>query len=529
MTKTGTIKGGLKIQKGSKWWYGRYKIDGKTKQPNLKVEVKGVPPKTGEEHGDVVYEKAKAQAQVVLDNLIAELNANKNAVDSAQEVHRAVTGRKLTIHTLDDMESIWDKIPRRKKQTEDQRNNNVLHLSRFREWCKKNHPQIDKLDHVTYDMAFDFMNSEYISSLANSTWNKHLDTLQTVFSRAGAEAFTDFVKKKRDTIHRIPFSPEELADVLNACMSDKIIYQLAVTASCTAMRKGDCCKLRWEDVNLDEGFIKVTTSKTGKKVDIPLMPILFNLISEQVGNGSQFVFPRLAGQYMGNHQQLTRTFKSILTTIGFDDGRPQKELGFEVSDYCERDLRAKTEQFLLTVPTEGKRTNVRNSLDAYLQCKSMRKAAEVAGISKATLSLYLNEIEGFTGIAFIEGKLRKKAQVAVVPSRGVSTIEREQGVFKASVRDFHAFRTTWITIALLKGMPVDLVKLVTGHATTDVVMENYFNPHRAELKKAMTNALPNMLSDGKTKRMTKEEILKLIQTQTADNWEQVRDTILANA
>jgi len=47
-----------------------------------------------------------------------------------------------------------------------------------------------------------------------------------------------------------------------------------VTGMCTAMRRGDCCLLKWKDVDSKEGFITVKTTKTGETVDSPMFPML---------------------------------------------------------------------------------------------------------------------------------------------------------------------------------------------------------------------------------------------------------------
>jgi integrase len=52
------------------------------------------------------------------------------------------------------------------------------------------------------------------------------------------------------------------------------------------------------------------------------------------------------------------------------------------------------------------------------------------------------------------------------------------GLRQASVRDFHSFRVTWITLALSAGVPLELVRKVTGHAAVAIVLKHYFQPGR---------------------------------------------------
>ena len=67
------------------------------------------------------------------------------------------------------------------------------------------------------------------------------------------------------------------------------------------------------------------------------------------------------------------------------------------------------------------------------------------------------------------------------------------GLCMANVRGFHSFRVTWITIALAAGVPMELVRRVTGHKAADVVLKNYFKPGRAEFAKTIEGAMPALM------------------------------------
>ena len=68
------------------------------------------------------------------------------------------------------------------------------------------------------------------------------------------------------------------------------------------------------------------------------------------------------------------------------------------------------------------------------------------GVSKSTVSLHLNEIERRTGLQVIP---RNPAPPPPGRHRGDVSAGRQMGVKRASIRDFHSFRVTWITLALL--------------------------------------------------------------------------------
>jgi hypothetical protein len=76
------------------------------------------------------------------------------------------------------------------------------------------------------------------------------------------------------------------------------------------------------------------------------------------------------------------------------------------------------------------------------------------------------------------------AAAAVVPaSRGAFHQERTTGLRRASVRDFHSFRVTWVTLALTAGVPMELVQRVTGHRTAQIVQKHYFQPRAEDFRK----------------------------------------------
>ncbi len=95
------------------------------------------------------------------------------------------------------------------------------------------------------------------------------------FERAGHEAgviqnpFSGCDTKVKKTIHRQPFTQEELTNILEHC--DAISRPITLIAMCTAMRRGDCCRLKWESVDMDSGFIMVKTSKTGETAEHHLL------------------------------------------------------------------------------------------------------------------------------------------------------------------------------------------------------------------------------------------------------------------
>ncbi len=68
-------------------------------------------------------------------------------------------------------------------------------------------------------------------------------------------------------MNREPFTVEELKAIIDACADDDFTRPLIVTGMCTAMRRGDCCLLKWKDVDHKEGFITVNGIRHGESAD----------------------------------------------------------------------------------------------------------------------------------------------------------------------------------------------------------------------------------------------------------------------
>ncbi len=130
--------------------------------------------------------------------------------------------------------------------------------------------------------------------------------------------------------------------------------------------------------------------------------------------------------------------------------------------------------------------------------QSLDEAIASTGCSRGTGSNHLNEQERETGCTIRRGKRR------ALKADGLQT-ERQNAKRRASVRDFHSFRVTWITLALAAGIPLELVQRVTGHRTAAVVLKPSFRPGREDFRQVLFKAMPKMLADGGQK-LPKEEM-----------------------
>ena len=109
-------------------------------------------------------------------------------------------------------------------------------------------------------------------------------------------------------------------------------------------------------------------------------------------------------------------------------------------------------------------------------------------------------------------------------------VMRRGGVRKASVRDFHSFRVTWVTLALTAGVPLELVQKVTGHKTTDIVLKHYFQPGREDFRQALQSVMPKLLTEGEEQKLEKQKAeMGNLKPETgnlkSEEWQAVREEL----
>jgi len=326
------------------------------------------------------------------------------------------------------------------------------------------------------------------------------------------------VTKATETINREPFTVEEMKAILEACADDDFIRPVIVTGMCTAMRRGDCCLLKWADVDHKEGFITVKTAKTGETVDIPMFPMLRDELAKARSKAgkSKFCFPEAAEMYRNNPDGITWRVKQVLARAlaqaAVDEGRLLPAVSPD-------ETRSRGLAYIDSLGDTPKAARMREIFTAYMDGQRINEVMAPKGASRGSVSGHLNEIERAIGCAVVRGK-------RVAPKTDALQAEREKGQRKASVRDFHSFRVTWITLALAAGIPIELVQRVTGHRTVLVVMKHYFRPGREDFRAAILKAMPKMLADGGGQRSVREEIQRVLEGMTAGTWRKDRARLL---
>jgi len=446
---------GLEIHRGrSKWWYGRAEVNGRKLNKNLGVEVKGVVPASLSQQGDLEFERSRAKALAALEKFQLDLKKRSTAEELVQTLHEIRTGSRVTDIALNEIGSRWKTLPRRRPLSDSYLAQAESWINRFVEFVKKTNPAIRDMAQVQSPLACSFFKMHEERGVTAKTYNNTLIFLRAVFHALRKEGglaenpFDDIPTRDGETIFRKPFTAEELAIIVEKAKGDPFIYPLIVTGMCTAMRRGDCCTLLRKSVDLKAGFATVKTSKTGEYVQIPIFPLLREVLEKALADPSprppHYVFPSLEAHYRVNPDHLTDRVRRVMRAAGFFD------------------------------PADAKTDEEKNA------------------------------------------------------SRGPIHQARETGLRRASIRDFHSFRVTWVTLALTAGVPLEIVKKVTGHRTTEIVMKHYFQPGREDFRRTLAQKLPALLSGAaESKPIEGDELMAKLRAMNPGNWAALRDELLA--
>jgi integrase len=287
------------------------------------------------------------------------------------------------------------------------------------------------------------------SRIAGKTFNDKVILLRGVFASLSEQAatsknpFNDIRRRPTETINKRPFEVADLEAIIAGAEEDKFIGPIVICALSTALRRGDCCLLKWGAVNLPAKHIALQPLKSKHRnhvrtVHIPIFPLFEKVLRAQekmvIKTGKDdYVFPEQATMYRATPDGITWRIQKFLQGVGFSGNDD----------------------------TEDSQKGI----------------------------------------------------------RGGVRVGRKGAQRKVSVRGAHSFRATWVTLALMAGVPMDVVRRVTGHATVEIVLDHYFSPGAASLRQELEKKLPAILrgEEGKKPVVDETKLLVSISDQTIRN------------
>jgi len=514
---------GLELRKGRDgkllpYWYGRYTDEnGKTHVVSLGVPLAGVPPLSLRDAGDTRFEASRAKAEAKLTASQTESRAKGQAAHLTERLIEAKTGRKVEYVRLADLPAKWRGLGRETQPTET-----------WLAWCDTVFNRFaeavpcEYLHEVTPEQA-----AAYVEGLREAftrrTANGTASLLKSAFARllplGTQNPFDGGIAHKGSldgdgTIHRRPLTAGELQRLFDTARPDPLLYPLAVCAACTGMRIGDVCLLKWTSVDLRAGVVAVRTSKTGANVEIPIFKPLREVLETALADKGEnpYVWPDAARMYKTNRYGITYRGKALFarTLAAPPENAPEGPARASERPNLAETLPQASEAVTGAGFSDAKRDRILDTLARVSRGDSYRKVEAETGRCRGQTSDDLKEAERVSGLRLRCG-LTGARGTAKASGRDIKTLigatrqKRWEGDTRpqnekrlsASVLGWHTLRGTWATLALSAGIPVETVKLVTGHGTANTVLKFYYNPQREHLRAVLGDKWPDVLTGAK--------------------------------
>jgi integrase len=211
---------------------------------------------------------------------------------------------------------------------------------RFAAWIADTHPELVALREVTDATAREYAAHLFSGGLSEASFNKHVRLLALVFrvlAEQGRITENPWRNPKRSgdgkgitrqehTAHsRRELTTEELTAILATAPAD--IELLLWIGAATGLRLGDCCTLRWQDVDLAAGVIRRVPNKTARRHPAPVTIGIPQKVHDRLSmippkNRTGHVMPRLAARYESNPSMIVNAVKAHIWRCGIDVHAP---------------------------------------------------------------------------------------------------------------------------------------------------------------------------------------------------------------
>ena len=208
----------------------------------------------------------------------------------------------------------------------------------FCKWLKTQPENPIYLRDVTPELAERF--AAYLSNSGRSatTFNKYITFLHLLFEtleKPGRIITNPFIKKvitrkklnKSNTNSRRELSIEELKNILNSAQGDMAL--LMALGTFTGLRLGDCCTLKWNEIDLINRVIKRVPNKTAGRKNKPVLigipgPLYERLAGIAPKKRCGFLLPEFANKYRtaSGRNIITNTIQDFFKGIGIETQRP---------------------------------------------------------------------------------------------------------------------------------------------------------------------------------------------------------------
>ena len=488
------------------FFYGRYYTLNKAKVINTGVRWQGTPPCSMKEPGDEAFEQSRRKAEAVLHRRRADAK-EQTARDNRPPIHWTVPSPSASKRDapLAQMLTAAD--------------NNLYRRACSPRWEKWKRSVL--ADFLSWTAGRDITTVRQINRANTEAYILHLHapdakgrtrtaktirTMKTVLSLAIAPHLPEGCENPFKLIHidtrdgdrvfnRVPLDAKDIERLLAAAQDDPTAYDLIVTGISTGLRRGDVCRLRWSNVNLRQGTLSLLTSKTRANLYLPILPKLRDVLERRLHArqpGEVFVFPEAEKQLRQSPGGVTWRIKKIFT-LAFAPPDNTTQLKKMSRDKLRASLSDVIRAINAADMPAARRRHIITLLHTYAENRPILQTRKDLGISRSTQTNLLKEAERLSGIRFLPASL-KGIRGITASIKEITQTRRDIGVRAASKYDFHALRTSFVTLAINGGISIDKLRALTGHKTVDIVLKHYFKPKGTDVANDLEKAMPGILT-----------------------------------
>ncbi len=224
--------------------------------------------------------------------------------------------------------------PRYESSPEAARLSPKLRMNRYRAWRSFSawmhtaHPDVQSARAVARHMVESYM-AFFGERRSAMTFNLCLCHLRGIFrvlldASAGEANPLDFIAPRFSDSHpRRELSADEVRRIVSSADCEGGEWpRLIAIAVYTGLRLGDCCRLRWESVDLEQGIIRLVPQKTrryarGRIVTIPIhAQLMQSLAATPAKSRSGYVLPAIAEKYETSRWRISKALERIFNGAG---------------------------------------------------------------------------------------------------------------------------------------------------------------------------------------------------------------------
>ena len=285
----------------------------------------------------------KTSALAFLDEVTEPFRLRREA-EIARVLSERATEKETRIPCLR-LDKLWPSVEKSvafANWTPETRDRIKARVTAFISWMKENHPEVVEVRDVGLEHAEQFVR-HVLNVVKGKTANEYRSARRQSFeivkaeTRATSNVWGDVPRSSSTSHRRRALSEEELRKIFAHVTGE--MRTLFAVGLYLGLRLGDAVCLRWADIDMETGVVRLVPSKTMRHgtevvVSIKGSPLQTILEAVPMDNRTGYVMPGLAELYQRENWRLGEMIAKVFadcgiqTTVSSDKGRKSTEVGF---------------------------------------------------------------------------------------------------------------------------------------------------------------------------------------------------------